>query len=509
MDTILTPAGMHVLILAIFYGFYRFVLSWETFFLLNRGVLITGLIASVIFPLFPPTYVVDTGLKPRIDLSQVVTADPEISPLPEASWTDTMWPVLLSIYGIVVMFLFFRWLRQLYVIFSEANTHERLYIDGIQVITTPKHTSPFSFFHLTFMDWERYPEEERSQIIAHEKAHVKQYHWIDLLLVQLLGIFAWFNPIVWPYEKAIRQNHEFLADDAVLKRGGSRRQYKALILQQMLGGQPVTVVSHLFNNYYKNRFQMMNQKRSHSLSRLKAAGILPLLAMTLWAFAQPVYQNTSAWVSNDITDTASQQEITVKGKVTDSETGKPIASASVIIVNTTSGTITDNNGVFIIKIPTGAALAISYIGYQTERISIEDETYREIRLSPKYYTPKRIERPKDTQRKASDKKVIDGEVFTVVEALPYYEDPQNQALFEKIGQATAKHSAQSGEKGTVTVGFNVTAAGQVSEVKTMESSNQKLNGAAEKIIQELKTWEPGRQRGKAVDTRLKLTLVFE
>jgi TonB family protein len=255
---------------------------------------------------------------------------------------------------------------------------------------------------------------------------------------------------------------------------------------------------------------MMNQKRSHNLNRLKVAGILPLLALTLWAFAQPVYHTTSTWVSNDITNTASQQEITIKGKVIDSETGQSISSASVIIINTTSGTITDNDGVFIIQMPAGASLAISYIGYQTEKILVNDETYREIRLAPRYYSLKPVENPANRKNKpTSDEKVISGEVFKIVEALPYYKDPQNQKLFEEVKKATAKYAAQSGEKGTLTVGFNVTAAGQVSEIKTMESSNPRLNEAAEKIIRELKNWEPGRQRGKTVDTRLKLTLVFE
>lgn len=510
MNTILAPIGMHVLILAIFYVFYRFVLSRETFFQLNRGVLITGLVASVVMPFFPPTYVAKLESAPETDLSALITMEPVTTPPVEASQAALIGSVLLSIYALVSMFLLFRWLRQLFVLFSEAGNQERLRINGIQIVNTPKYPHPFSCFHLTFIDWARYPEEERSQIIAHEKAHVKQYHWIDLLLVQLLGILAWINPIVWQYEKAMRQNHEFLADEAVLKRGGSRRQYKALILQQMLGGQPVTVVSPLFNNHYKNRFQMMNQKRSNNLNRLKVAGILPLLAMTLWAFAQPVYQTTSEWVSNDITNTDSQQEITVKGKVTDSETGQPIASASVIIVNTTSGTITDNDGNFVIRMPADASLAISYIGYQTEKILVDDETYREIRLAPKYYSPKPVESPVNrTNKPASDEKVISGEVFKIVEALPYYKDPQNQQLFDEVKKATAKYAARSGEKGAVTVGFTVTSSGQVSKVSTIESSNPRLNKVAEEIIQTLKNWEPGKQRGEAVDTLLKLTLVFE
>lgn len=57
-----------------------------------------------------------------------------------------------------------------------------------------------------------------------------------------------------------------------------------------------------------------------------------------------------------------------KGVVVD-ETGEPIIGAAVKVVDTTIGTITDLNGKFVINVPAGKLVEISYIGYISQRIS--------------------------------------------------------------------------------------------------------------------------------------------
>ena len=150
---------------------------------------------------------------------------------------------------------------------------------------------------------------------------------------------------------------------------------------------------------------MMNQKRSSTLNHFKIAGILPFLAMALLAFAQPVYNTVSATpVSNEV-GTNTQEDIMVKGKVVDAETNKSVVSANVIIVNTTSGTITDNNGDFLIKMPAGATLSISYMGYKSVKVLVKDESPLDVRLSPKYYNLKPSDTPAKTKPSTLEKDV--------------------------------------------------------------------------------------------------------
>ncbi|MFT3826554.1 MAG: carboxypeptidase-like regulatory domain-containing protein [Chitinophagaceae bacterium] len=68
----------------------------------------------------------------------------------------------------------------------------------------------------------------------------------------------------------------------------------------------------------------------------------------------------------------SQKEFTVLGKVVDSATGLPLTGASAFCQNTTQGTITNDKGLFFLRLPNGGYdLVISYTGYQKyqQRIS--------------------------------------------------------------------------------------------------------------------------------------------
>ena len=66
--------------------------------------------------------------------------------------------------------------------------------------------------------------------------------------------------------------------------------------------------------------------------------------------------------------TLAQNTKSFKGVVVD-ETGEPIIGAAVKVVDTTIGTITDLNGKFVINVPAGKLVEISYIGYISQRIS--------------------------------------------------------------------------------------------------------------------------------------------
>ena len=69
------------------------------------------------------------------------------------------------------------------------------------------------------------------------------------------------------------------------------------------------------------------------------------------------------------------QNSTIKGKVIDKITNEPMLGANVIIENTSKGAITDNLGRFEIKeVKSSEILLISYVGYKSQKISVDNET---------------------------------------------------------------------------------------------------------------------------------------
>ena len=72
---------------------------------------------------------------------------------------------------------------------------------------------------------------------------------------------------------------------------------------------------------------------------------------------------------------AMAQNKTISGRVTDSKDGTPLIGASISAKGTTTGAITDVNGIFKLSAPaTSTTLVVSYIGYVTKEVPITSET---------------------------------------------------------------------------------------------------------------------------------------
>ena len=68
-----------------------------------------------------------------------------------------------------------------------------------------------------------------------------------------------------------------------------------------------------------------------------------------------------------------QRTVTVKGTVTDAD-GQPAIGANVLVKGTSIGTMTDTNGSFSFEAPADAVLEVSYIGFESQEISLNGRT---------------------------------------------------------------------------------------------------------------------------------------
>ena len=96
--------------------------------------------------------------------------------------------------------------------------------------------------------------------MEHELAHVRQKHSFDVLLLEILCIAFWWNPVVWFYKKSLREVHEFLADEAVLKTN-NRKQYGQLLIKQSHFRMSIALGNHFTQSQLKNRIMMMTRIR--------------------------------------------------------------------------------------------------------------------------------------------------------------------------------------------------------------------------------------------------------
>ena len=72
----------------------------------------------------------------------------------------------------------------------------------------------------------------------------------------------------------------------------------------------------------------------------------------------------------------------MKGTITDVKTGEPLAGVNVVVKGSTStGTISDANGVFTLSVPANSVLVFSYIGYLSQEVSVKGKSSVNVSLS--------------------------------------------------------------------------------------------------------------------------------
>ncbi|WP_390452863.1 M56 family metallopeptidase [Chryseobacterium sp. Alg-005] len=201
-------------------------------------------------------------------------------------WMDLVWIV----YGIVTLILLIKTIISFLTIINLKG--KKLNYQGINIFLTKENLSPFSFWNTIYLG-ENYWLNNRidPRILLHEKGHLDQKHSLDILLVEFLKIFSWFNPAIYIYKKAMIANHEFLADAAVLKENFNVKEYQNLILQEIISSQKYNLTHSFHFNNIKKRFIMMTSKKSKFTVYKKLVSI-PVFVIAFSIFVQKTYAHT-------------------------------------------------------------------------------------------------------------------------------------------------------------------------------------------------------------------------
>lgn len=339
--------------LTVFVFVYALFLRNERFFTLNRIFLISGIIASFVFPLYTWHYTVVLSYIPSVDVS-----DPLIQGVVISDKSLSMQDLLFLVYFSGIIFLIIKILRQTLPVVNIIRKSEINKNSQARLIRSAKYPVSFSFISYVFVNPST-DELETREIVNHEIEHIRQKHWIDLLLFELLCTLQWFNPAIWLYGRFIRQNHEYLADEFALQRSSNPAIYRAALLNQMFGG-PVIVLANSFNySLNKKRFNMMTKTINSPIRKLKLLLILPLIVAVFYAFATPEFKLTQI-ASKSVQDNGK----IASGKVL-SDDGKPLKGVAVVVAGKTTGTITDANGNFELLLTDDSPLVFTHIAYST------------------------------------------------------------------------------------------------------------------------------------------------
>ncbi len=268
-------------ILSIFYLLYLLLLRKETNFDLNRKFLLGGLFTTAVLPAI---YFTKTVFVPAAEPLYFAVSNFQEMPQTEKvipfDWWSFFGKVYLVITALFVLHFLFQLFSVLWLIYSNKSEKKQQFT----YIQISESKLPFSFFSYIIFDPSNHSAKDLKMILAHEQAHAKQYHSVDILLANLSQCIFWFNPLAWFYKKSVEQNLEFLADREAISSEEEIKDYQHALVKVSVADLHPALTNHFYQSFIKKRILMLNNKSSNAHSGWKAGLVLPILFAFMLAF---------------------------------------------------------------------------------------------------------------------------------------------------------------------------------------------------------------------------------
>ena len=283
--------------LAVFYLFYKLLMSRDTFHRFNRFALLGLLVLSSVLPLVEvsvnrPAPVHETMLTlEQLLLLADVQAEGEVVSQP----TTALWVrVALMVYLVGIVFFAIRnlWSLGRLAVLLRYGRLEQLAdwlpgrTENVRLVVHNRDIAPFSWMRYIVLS-RKDLEENGREILIHELAHIRNHHSWDLLLADLCIFVQWFNPAAWLLKQELQTIHEYEADDTVLREGVDAKKYQMLLIKKAVGTRLYSMANSFNHSSLKKRITMMLKEKSSPWARVKYLYVLPLAALAVSAFARP------------------------------------------------------------------------------------------------------------------------------------------------------------------------------------------------------------------------------
>lgn len=413
---------------------YRVLLSGLTFFSWNRSILLGLLILSGIIPLLKLEFFGLGSEVTEMTMPVFLVGDNVNS---TESGLFSWGQILIVIYFIGVIFTASRMVFGFIISQRQIGKAKKVYHNKHFIAIHPEFV-PASFFEYILMPDFNPDSAEQKQIILHESMHVRLLHSWDLLLVNFAKVLFWFNPLIYIFERSLREIHEYQADQGVTS-AYAPREYATLLLQ-LITAKPGWQFMNNFNQFQtKKRIIMMAKSKSPSWQRLRFLILIPVIGLLLFVFS------------------------------CEREDMSPSLAAVVDFPE-------------VMEVP----------------LSVEN-----LRITP-YENPINItENPINYVENPNM-------VFDVVEQQP--NPPGGMSGWNQYLGKNLNYPAQArkmGIEGTVIVVFEIQKDGSIRNVEILRGIGGGADEEAIRVVQNSPRWESGKQRGKAVNTRMRLPIRFK
>src|SRR5690606_38958844 len=188
----------------------------------------------------------------------------------------------------------------------------------------------YSFFNIVKLNVKN---EDTKMIRAHEDIHVKQGHSYDIMFMEIIRVFNWFNPLLIWIRDELKYQHEFIVDEQFAE---NKVAYAELLVAYAMNVHP-NQLSHEFSNksLLKERINMIFKDKSNTRNRLFYLSVLPIAALIMSLVVNckspnkdktertaVVEENTNPQISADSNNNAEMDQGTVSNEVQGSSSGQ-------------------------------------------------------------------------------------------------------------------------------------------------------------------------------------------
>ena len=302
MSSILLYSIKSAIVLAMLYLPYMLMLRRESFFRFNRMMLLGILFLSLVLPLcnisgmsLDRQPVVQAAQLQILELGIPIHVLPEVQVVADGTvkYGTTGFSVfllvsILYIVGMMILLAIRLWQVGRLQFGLRKGTLWQQEENGVRIYCHADDVNPFSWMRNIVISQKDYDEAGR-EIVLHEMGHIQAHHSWDVVLLTLVQMLQWWNPLVYVLGISLRDVHEYEADDYVLRQGISAQSYQLLIIKKAVGSGSYAFANSFNHSLTKKRITMMQKIKSNPWMRSKALYVIPVAALALSAFATPKF----------------------------------------------------------------------------------------------------------------------------------------------------------------------------------------------------------------------------
>lgn len=293
--------------LSVFLIFYHLILEREKMHQFNRFFLLFSILVSFVVPFVSFEIIKEVPM----NLSSKISMDEAgITKIQSEEQIDYTLIFLWSLYGLVTFLMTIRFSSNIWNILSKSNRNPVVDFKNSKLVLIDEKILPHTFLNYIFVNSDDYKNRNiEEELYTHELVHVTQKHTLDILFVEFLKTIFWFNPLFIFYKKAIQLNHEFLADQEIVKEYNNVSFYQKLLLEKGNGNLTIYLASNLNYLVTKKRLIMMTKSTSKNKAFFKKIAVIPvfttlILLLCVKTVAQESKTEVKAVTSNTETNRA-------------------------------------------------------------------------------------------------------------------------------------------------------------------------------------------------------------